>query len=276
MLYNHYKLVVTTQGPTYPPSEIMDEEGNFVVIGVINSVSEVGGLQQEWNAAIVAHDSPVPEFGKNLPYKIIKKIDLKNLKAEDDCVLYALPLPLPCHNYPMIFAPEQSPVTCARRHCPLHEVPIPDLRPQDGRKITRPIMLSDWIRAEGELTVRLVQNQTAAAFDFKFKHLIPNSLYTIMALRQFDLDALRGPTRPGPLGVPNVFITDNKGRGSYSAIMPNPFSTEENGNRIISVVVLWMSTQMSYGGAIGHYGLGGDIHAQLKLPGKFFLEFTTH
>lgn len=276
MLSNNYKLALTTQGPTYPPSEIVDKDGNFVVIGMINFADEAGRLQQEWNAAIVASDSPLPEFGKNLPYKIIKKIDLKNLKSTDDCVLYALPLPLPCNNYPMTFAPEQLPVIHSRSHCPLHEVPIPDLRAQDGRKVTQPIKLSDWIRAEGELQVTLVQNQTAAVFDFTFNRLIPNSLYTIMALRQFDLDPVRGPTRPGPLGVPNVFITDNEGRGSYSAMMPNPFPAAEKGNRIINVVVLWMSTQMSYGGAIGHYGLGGDIHAQLKLPGRFFLEFTTH
>jgi hypothetical protein len=44
---------------------------------------------------------------------------------------------------------------------------------------------------------------------------------------------------------------------------------------VINVVVLWMSYQRSYGGAIGHFGLGGDIHAQLKLRGPSFGEFTT-
>ena len=34
----HFKanLSITTQGPTYPPSEIMDEDENFIVIGKIN------------------------------------------------------------------------------------------------------------------------------------------------------------------------------------------------------------------------------------------------
>lgn len=276
MLNNTYKLVVTTQGPTYPPSEIMDKDGNFVVIGMINSADSEGRLLQEWGSAIVASDSELPSFGKNLPYKIIKKFDWKSLRPIDDCILYTLPLPLPCNNYPITFAPEQSPIIRERRHYPLHEAPIPDLRAHDGRKVTQPIMLSDWIRAEGELQVSLIKNQTAAVFDFEFDRLIPNSLYTIMALRQLDLDPVRGPTRPGPLGVPNVFITDDRGCGKYSATMPNPFPAEAQGNRIMNVVVLWMSTQMSYGGAIGHYGLGGDIHAQLKLPGKFFSEFTTH
>jgi len=59
--------------------------------------------------------------------------------------------------------------------------------------------------------------------------------------------------------------------------MPDPFpdSSRENANRIINVVVLWMSYQSNYGGAIGWFGLGGDIHAQLKLPIASFSEFTT-
>ena len=48
-----------------------------------------------------------------------------------------------------------------------------------------------------------------------------------------------------------------------------------DGNRIVNVVVLWMSRQTSHGGAIGIYGLGGDIHAQLKLRGASFHEFET-
>jgi hypothetical protein len=157
----------------------------------------------------------------------------------------------------------------------LHEAPIPDLRSNDGRKVTQPIKLSNWVRAAGELEVSLISSRKQAKFAFKFENLIPNSLYTVMALREFDLDPIRGPTRPGPLGVPNVFITDFDGRGNYSAIMPNPFPASGEGNRIVNVVVLWMSTQMSYGGAIGVYGLGGDIHAQLKLKQKSFFEFTT-
>ena len=36
-----------------------------------------------------------------------------------------------------------------------------------------------------------------------------------------------------------------------------------------------MSSRQSYGGAIGLYGLGGDIHAHLKLKVRSFDEFTT-
>jgi hypothetical protein len=274
-----YKLIITTQGPTYPPSEIMDEEGNFVVIGMLNMPSEnKQGCIQKWGSAIVSTQSSLPSFGENVPYNIIKTFDSKNLKKEDDCVLYTLPLPLPCNNYPMTFAPQQKPCVTQRKSYPLHKAPIPDLRENDGRKRVEPIMLSEWVNAKGDLNVSITPDKDAATFEFEFVGLIPDSLYTVMALRECDLDSTSGPTRPGPLGVPNVFITDKKGRGHYNATMPNPFPSVDTNdhNRIINIVLLWMSTQMSYGGAIGHYGLGGDIHAQLKLQGKNFLELTTY
>lgn len=273
-----YELVVTTQGPTYPPSEIMDKDGNFVVIGLLNLKDENGVLNQKWGSAIVCRDSAVPKFGENLPYNIVEMIDINALKSSQDRVLYTLPIPLPCNNYPLIFAPEQNPNANAliKSSYPLHAVPIPDMRANDGLKVTCPILLSQWIKAKGLLEVATSYDNKSANFDFRFFNLIPNSMYTVMALREHDLDPLN-TSRPGPLGIPSVFITDNIGSGSYFANMPNPFAQEKtpDRNRIINVVVLFMSTQMSYGGAIGHHGLGGDIHAQLKLPGSSFWEFNT-
>ncbi|MEU6366621.1 hypothetical protein ABZ876_13005 [Streptomyces sp. NPDC046931] len=111
----------------------------------------------------------------------------------------------------------------------------------------------------------------------EFTGLLPNSLYTVMSVRRRDLDP-SGPVRPGPLGVPNVLIADHKGNGSYHARMPNPFPDPEvaAGDRIMDVVLLWMSYQQNYVGAIGRFGLGGDVHAQLKLRGPSFAEFVTH
>ncbi|MDF2690769.1 MAG: hypothetical protein K0S29_624 [Gammaproteobacteria bacterium] len=277
MIKKDYALSITTQGPTYPPSEVMDQDGNFIVIGRLNLRMENGSCLQEWGSALVSADSPTPEFGKNLPYKIIKFLDLNQLAAEDDKMLCTLPLPLPCNNYPMVFAPEQCPNFSGHRpSLPFHQAYIPDLRPDDGRKLCEPVYLSNWIKASGNL--RVSTQGKLAKFEFEFKNLLPNSLYTVMALREHDLDPLE-PSRPGPLGVPNVFITDSRGKGFYQAIMPNAFPSQKlpfaERNRIINVVVLWMSTQMSYGGAIGHYGLGGDIHAQLKLTAPAFYEFET-
>ncbi|WP_327253781.1 hypothetical protein [Streptomyces sp. NBC_01244] len=277
----NYELSLTTQGPTYPPSEVMDEDGNFIVIGRVNRAGSDGRTRSEWGAAIVAADSPVPPFGENHPYTIVKELPLNpdELSAEDRArELHTLPLPLPCANYPMVFAPEQCPDAdlVRRPSYPFHAVPIPDLRPEDGPKVTTPITLGQWVRARGQLEVSVTDDERAAQFFFEFSDLIPNSVYTIMSLREHDLDPA-GPTRPGPLGVPNVFVTDEAGNSTYRAVMPNPFPAPgtPGANRIINIVVLWMSYQQSYGGAIGWFGLGGDIHAQLKLPAASFQEFIT-
>ena len=278
MIEQLFELSVTTQGPTYPPSEVMDEAGNFIVIGRINRAGPDGTIKPEWGGAIVQADCPLPPFGANMPYKIVRELAAE-LSAEDAAlVLHTLPLPLPCNNYPMLFAPEQCPdaaATCKPSY-PFHQVPIPDLRERDGRKVQQAITLGQWVEARGQLRVSLTVDEHAACFDFTLTGLIPNSLYTVMSLRQHDLDPAH-LTRPGPLGVPNVFITDAQGQATYSATLPDPFpdAGRPGANRIINVVVLWMSYQMSHGGAIGYFGLGGDIHAQLKLPGPSFQQLTT-
>lgn len=268
-------LSITTQGPTYPPSEILDADGNFVTIGRINRPDGNGGVVSEWGRAVVAADSPVPPFGEQLPYRIVREIPEELTAADASTVLYTLPLPLPCNNYPMLFAPEQRPDAheVERPSYPLHAVPIPDLREEDGPRKREPITLGQWVEAAGQVEATVSADGTAAEFAFAFEGLIPDSVYTVMSLRQQDLDPA-GPTRPGPLGVPNAFYSDPKGTATYRAVLPNPFP--ERGNRIINVIVLWMSYQQNYGGAIGHFGLGGDIHAQLKLQAPAFQELVTH
>jgi hypothetical protein len=273
-----YDLSLTTQGPTYPPSEVMDRHGNFIVIGRVNRRGTDGGVVSAWSRAIVSATSPLPAFGENLPYDIVRELPEQLSPDDEGLVLHTLPLPLPCNNYPMVFAPAQ----CAdanlviRPSYAFHEVPIPDLRAEDGPKVTQPITLGQWCKARGQLEVRLTDDHRSAQFHFEFSGLIPDSLYTVMSLRQRDLDP-GGPTRPGPLGVPNAFVADEHGKGCYRAVLPNPFPSagSHRANRIVNVVVLWMSYQMSRGGAIGWFGLGGDIHAQLKLQSPSFSEFET-
>lgn len=267
-----YDLSVTTQGPLYPPSEIMDEEGNFVVVGNINT-SENGVVRSQWGAAIVSASSPLPEFGQIAPYQIVRSLDETQLGDEADIALHTLPLPLPCNNYNMLFAPEQAPHAhdMRRNSKPLHDA-VPDLQPEHARQYTQAITLRMWLKAQGQLEVTRLPNGQDVKFEVTMRHLVPNSLYTIMALRENDLRA-SSPTRPGPLGVPNCFTTDAQGNGHYQAIMHKPFHVGMN--RIINIVVLFMSSQCSHGGAIGLYGLGGDIHAQLKFKTTPFAEFTT-
>ncbi|MEY9944265.1 hypothetical protein [Kitasatospora sp. GAS1066B] len=273
-----YDLSVTTQGPLYPPSEIVDEDGNFVVIGRINRPGPDGGTVSAWGSAVVSPASPLPPLGQNLPYAIVRELDTDPTAPDASTELYTLPLPLPCNNYPMLFAPAQRPDAheVKRPSHPLHNAPIPDLREEDGPKVREPITIGQWVQARGQLKVHVPAHRRGADFSFAFTGLIPNSLYTVMSLREHDLDPA-GPTRPGPLGVPNAFITDDHGMAHYQATLPNPFpeAGSPGSNRVINVVVLWMSYQQNYGGAIGHFGLGGDIHAQLKLQGPSFQEFTT-
>lgn len=273
-----FELSVTTQGPLYPPSEVMNRDGDFVVVGRVNREGDNSRVIAPWGAAIVRAISPLPPFGQHQPYNIVRELG-PTLSADDqDMALYTRPVPLPCNNYPMVFAPEQCPDTrrMHRSSYPFHQVPIPDLRPEDGPTVTEPITLGKWMMAEGNLQVTVAPSRRHATFRFEFNHLVPRSLYTVMSLRERDLDPA-GPTRPGPLGVPNVFVADEYGQARYSATLPNPFPTGNHPtcNRVINVIILWMSYQRNYGGAIGWFGLGGDIHAQLKLRETSFLDLAT-
>ncbi|MNG08649.1 hypothetical protein D3C84_920230 [compost metagenome] len=139
-----------------------------------------------------------------------------------------------------------------------------------------PITLTQWLRARGTLRVSVAEDERSALFELDCEQLVPDSVYTVMSLRERDLDPI-SPTRPGPLGVPNVFVTDANGNASFWARLPNPFPAPDmaHANRVVNVVVLYMSSHMCHGGAIGWYGLGGDIHAQLKLQSPAFAEFFT-
>ncbi|KLQ38569.1 hypothetical protein IM284_09660 [Enterobacter cloacae complex sp. P12RS] len=267
-----YRLAATTQGPLYPPAEVMDGKGNFVVVGMVPGDN---GLQ--WRSVIVSPESPLPAFGEVAPYNILCDLDKMPQDALKDIILHTLPLPIPMNNYRMVFAPEQRPQANneIRPGLPLHEGYIADYRSSDGKREIEPVTLAAWLEAEGTFEVTLSEDKKRARFTFSFRSLVPDSVYTVMSLRENDL-ASEDPSRPGPLGIPNVFITDSEGNAEYWAELTDPFpAPARKGNRIINVVVLYMSSRQSYGGAIGFYGLGGDIHAHLKLKGRSFDEFTT-
>ena len=250
----------------------MDQKGNFVVVGMVPGEN---GL--EWRSVIVAADSPLPAFGETAPYKILRNIEDMSQEERRDIILHTLPLPIPLNSYGMVFAPEQRPQanTESRSSLPLHDGYIADYRSSDGKRQIPPITLADWIKAEGMLEILLSGDRKRALFKFSFRCLVPDSVYTVMSLREKDL-ATKNPSRPGPLGIPNVFITDHHGNAGYWAELPDPFPAHErNENRVINVVVLYMSSRQSYGGAIGLYGLGGDIHAHMKLQSRSFDEFIT-
>lgn len=269
MIDRTYHLSSTTQGPLYPPSETMDQRGNFVVVGKINRPGALG-RDACWSAALVAPD-PAPVFGEHQPHHIVEELNLDDLPRLDEIILHTLPLPLPSNNYDMLFAPEQRPDahSVRRLSVALHEVPYPDGREADGPKRLPPITLRAWLQAHGRLTLRWEPGRPEVEFALDMNGLLPDSLYTVMTLRAWDLRT-SNPTRPGPLGIPNVFVSDRTGSGHYKATLPDPFP--EDGNRVINVIVLWMSEQRTHAGAIGQFGLGGDVHAQLKLQDATFFD----
>lgn len=268
-------LSVTTQGPLYPPSEITNNEGDFIVIGRIPRPDGT----QPWGGAIVSAKTVAPPFNEAGVHEVLRWIDMDDPGEMSELVLHTLPLPLPANNYRMLFAPEQRPQALdeQRPSFSLHEAPVPDLRAEDGRRQRLPITLGQWLQASGKLCVTVAEDGRSALFELACEQLVPDSVYTVMSLREHDLDPI-GPTRPGPLGVPNVFVTDARGSASYWARLPNPFpdSALPGSNRVINIVVLYMSSHMCHGGAIGWYGLGGDIHAQLKLKTAGFSALQTH
>lgn len=265
----------TTQGPLYPPSEVCDAAGNFVVVG---RICDGAGLP-DWGGAIVSPRTQAPAFGAVGAYDILRRFDPANLPDDlAEQVLWALPLPLPCNNYPMVFAPEQAPEAhrVMRPSRPLHAAYVADARPEDGLRPIPPITLRDWLAARGSVSVSVTPDGHNALFQMTFSGLVPHSVYTVMSLRQHDLRP-QAPSRPGPLGIPNVVLSDAEGRARHEAVLPDPFPDPQrpDANRIINVILLFMSTRASYGGAIGLHGLGGDIHAQLKLPMAAFADLVT-
>lgn len=46
-----------------------------------------------------------------------------------------------------------------------HEVPIPDLRPEDGRKLADPVTLGRWLQARGTVEVSVTDDEYAGPTD---------------------------------------------------------------------------------------------------------------
>ena len=104
-------LSVTTKGPLYPPSEIVDADGNFVVAGRIPRPD----WTLPWAGALVSSATRPPAFGEAGAHDVLRWFDIDDPGDLSGLVLHTLPLPLPCNNYPMLFAPEQRPQVRFRR-----------------------------------------------------------------------------------------------------------------------------------------------------------------
>lgn len=109
-----------------------------------------------------------------------------------------------------------------------------------------PIRLRDWLRGQGMAFTRCGPNGNY--INLSVKELIPNRMYSALAL-WLRTD---GSLRPVPLGgVPNVIITDERGKGHLSRKLnfcPDDAARDGIGDdRLISIAVIHHSGHVAWG-----------------------------
>ncbi|HET9220598.1 MAG TPA: hypothetical protein VFR18_26705 [Terriglobia bacterium] len=321
----HRTLVVTTQGPPWPPSTVTDANGDFVVVGTILTEVSPGNVQPMQGAALVSKHTVPPlnaagmeDFSNFLgaPHKVIRKLDLRRGSRDLAIQLFTpsygppkgnfggggrIPMagetrynlnaiPSPC---PEVFPAASQAYTYKRPAFALHEYPIDGFQgdqvaydvdtgePYDPRTRTgpscgpgclgeseiderssKPITLGRWLRAKGEMDITLtrydrrVKAFTAARFNFEFSGLIPNSMYTLWALRQrvFTFGSM-----PGPFKLPSSVISDDQGNAWFEVEINNPFpdrALDPEGKRIIGVELSYHPDQQNWGACGEKWGVG--------------------
>ena len=311
----------STQGPLWPPSEIVDKDGNFVVIGGL--LTNVGGGVNKLvpGAALVSPDTVPPLNAQGVedysnvfgaPYKIVRNLDLSPGSPDLDLELYTASYGPPEGNFgggggvpkqgksrynlnsfphlcPEIFPSEAQRFVYTSESVPLaKKVPLvfrgdqvaydvntgAEHVAQEDRLDKLPydkLTLGRWLQAKGTLKITLVDYSpavgayTAAKFEFKFKRLIPNSVYTVWNIRQNV--AGNNPQSPNPLRIPNVVATDEDGNGEITAIRDNPFplpAEDPNGNGTFAFVIQLHSDHQNWGACPQSRAPGVDGHIALS------------
>jgi hypothetical protein len=333
-------LLVTTQGPLWPPSELADADGNFVLLGVAltktanGMVVEVGS-----NAAIVSKDT-VPPLGADgrerttfdwlgAEYSIVRELDLAPNSPDRGLVLHSLSfgpargafgggprIPMAgrsAYNLngsndscPELFPTDAQAREYVRQSRPLHDVPVSGFEGdgvahhvstgqsfdpmtatgegcpfrgcagEDPISTRRqgPITLDEWLDARGQVRVELASFDeeqeafTHANFEFTFRNLLPDALYSVWGVRARNRPSQQQALRPlAPLGVPNVFRTDSSGAAAVAFNVRNPFpSSDEDvtGQRLVGLRIVFHSDMQSWGACLGRLGAGVDVHSHLS------------
>lgn len=339
------ELPVVTQGPFWPPSELVDKDGNFIVVGNIMTGIAPGIFVPVPNQAVLVSKETVPPLDANgvedpdnwfgAAYKVIRPLDLRPGSPDLEIVLYSNsfgPVAGPHGKAPRIpragestynlngdlevckevFPADSQRFNYTRPSFPLHKVPVlgfqgdqvaydvntgqpfdpqtatncpfpncPGEDPVDERR-EDPITLGEWLKAKGEVKITLTRfNQqlnayTHARFDFELKNMLPNSLYTIWAIRLRTLPAL-GRRDIDPLSVPNVIVTDANGKGEGSFEVRNPFpdpATDIRGRRIIGLSIVYHSDHQTWGACFDRFGPGVGAHAVFSTLGNGTVNMT--
>ncbi len=140
----------------------------------------------------------------------------------------------------------------------------------DEYPIKEAITLGRYLEAEGKMEINLSDfdelsgGYTAADFSFKFEKLLPNSVYTIWALRTNFFHPGPAARVPDPITLSNIITSDKEGNGKLSFKLSNPFpshQTDNSGTRIIGIVVVYHSDQVSWSACPGRTGPGVETHS---------------
>lgn len=152
------KLRLTTQGPFWPPSDAVDRNGDFIVIGQVLTEVQPGVVVPVPNQAALVSKDTVPPLNRNgvedfsnpfgAPYKVIRLLDLSPGSRDLEIELYTPSFGPPKGNFgggpripmegestynlnsvppgcPEIFPASSQLHTFKRRSFPLHLFPIP-------------------------------------------------------------------------------------------------------------------------------------------------------
>lgn len=342
------RLPNSTQGPLWPPSEVVNEDGDFILIGQMLSEVAPGVIVPVPEQAVLVSKETVPPLNEEgvedfsnvlgAEYEVIRPLDLSPGSPDLDMVLYTLsygPFEGNFGGGPRIpregestynlngalpsclelFPTDAQSTVYTRASYPFHEAPIWGFQgdqvaydvetgepfdpndasgadcPEEGCpgentvdfRRTEPFTLGEYLRARGTVAITLtdydaeVGAYTAARFDFRFRQLPPRSLFTIWSIRQNSIEPRPALRLPDPLGIPNVFISDDKGRATYSVVVPNPFpdpATDDAGLRIIGLAVDYHSDYQNWGACPARLGPGVEIHAIFNTPAKGIMDIT--
>lgn len=333
------RMITTTQGPLWPPSNMADENGDFILAnGVVLRQLDSGQVIPTIGSAIVSKDTvpPLNASGREdfrnpfgAPYTIVRELDLSPGSPDLDLVVYTQSYGPPEGNFgggprvpmeglsaynlnsfplsggfpcPEVFPTESQRFTYKRPSYPVHRSPTlgfqgdgvafdidtgdpyvprtkvgPDCPPngcegEDDLDYFRdePITLGEWMRTDAWLLIQLrdwnseVDAYTAAEFTMFARNLIPNRVHQIMAVRQNVLSPRPIYKRPDPLALPQILVSDKRGRGRWSGIAPNPFphpDEDPEGFRVLGASLGTRADHMTWGGCTMRFAPGVDSMA---------------
>lgn len=326
----------TTQGPLWPPAEVTDENGNYILVGNVLKLVKPGMAQMFPHQAVLVSKQTVPPLDKNgiedpenwfgAGYRIIRPLNLQKGSPDLDMELHSSSFGpaegsgrtarIPAIgdsrynlNADVATCPEAFPGTVQRTNYfrpsyPLHQVPIVGFQgdsvvydadtgdahtamtatniascaatgcPGEDQVDTRrnkPITLGEWLKAKGQVKITLTQPNgrgqfTHAKFDLELHNLLPNSVYSVWAVRprQIPVPGVWKARQIDPLSTPNVLVTDSNGDVSAEYELANPFpdaATDTRRLRIVGLSVVFHSDAQNWGACFSRFGPSVDVHA---------------